>query len=400
MVDGTRSACAEPARRRIAIVQEVVLHYRERFYQLLRARLQQTGIELVLIHSNDPAADVSRSEIDLSWAHRVPARRFRFGAREMIYQPCRHLVDGCQLVILEQGSRHLLNYMLFAEQALGRSQVALWGHGRNLDTDEASRLGEALKAAVNRYARWWFAYTDASADIVAEMGFPRRRITTVQNANDTLRLRRAVASVSAEDRRRTRSEIGVRGDHTALYLGNLARHKRLGYLFEASDAVRELLPDFELIVAGAGTEEKAVRAFASTRSWVHVVGARHGAEKAELLAVADVVLVPAGAGLVVLDSFAAGVPIVTSDAWWHGPERSYVEDGVNGLAVDDGGDGRAYARAVTDLLGDTPRRAELRRGCLLAAERYTVEAMVERFASGIERALGDAVSSNDTSRST
>lgn len=302
-------------------------------------------------------------------------------------------------MILEQASRHLANYVLLAEQALGRRQVALWGHGRNFNTDVASPVGEALKGAVNRYAHWWFAYTDTTADIVAEMGFPRRRITTVQNAIDTAGLCRAVASVGPEDRRRVRREIGIDGEHTALYLGNLARHKRLDYLFESSDDVRARLPDFELIVAGAGAEETAVRAFASSRSWVHVVGARHGEQKAELLAVADILLMPAAAGLVVLDCFASGVPIVISDAWWHGPERSYIEDGANGVAVDDGGDSRAYARAVADLLVDEPRLAELRRGCLVSAGRYTVEAMVERFARGIERALGDAVASNDTSRS-
>jgi glycosyltransferase involved in cell wall biosynthesis len=382
------------SRHRVAIVQEAVLHYRERFYELLRERLAAVGIDLVLVHSNDED-DVFESAIDLPWAHHVPARRLRLGGRDVVYQPCRHALRGCELVIVEQGTRHLINYALFAEQALGRRKVALWGHGRNFDAANASRLGESLKASISRHAHWWFAYTDASAAIVAELGMPTDRITSVQNAVDTHELRDQVAALTSDDADRTRADLGLTGRSVGLYLGSLHPVKRLGYVFEASEAIRSELPDFELVVAGAGTEEADVQRFAHDRPWVHPVGAVRGAEKAALLQVADVALMPSWAGLAVLDSFAGQTPMAISGAFSHAPEAAYLEDGVNGLVVEDGGEPRRYGGAVAGLLTSPERLEKLRAGCAEAVDRYSVEQMVERFAVGIEGALARPASRRD-----
>jgi glycosyltransferase involved in cell wall biosynthesis len=374
------------SRRRVAIVQEVVLHYRVPFYELLRARLADVGIELVLVYSNG-RDDLRHSTVDLPWAHRIPARRRRVAGRDIVYQPCRHLLRGCELVVVEQGSRHVINYLLLAEQMLGRRRVALWGHGRNFNTIDASSVGEALKAFGTRHAHWWFAYTEQAARIAEELGVSADHITVVRNAGDTSLLREMVDRIGADQRRRTREEIGVTGEHVGLYLGSLAPAKRLDYLLDASDEVRAAVPDFELLVAGAGTEEPLVRRFAETRPWVHLLGAIHDEEKARALAVADLVLMPASAGLVVLDSFAAGVPMAISSAWPHGPEADYLEHNVNGLVVEDAGDARRYGAVVAELLGSPDVREKLSAGCRRAAGEYTVEGMATRFVAGIEQAL-------------
>jgi L-malate glycosyltransferase len=374
---------------RVAIVQQVVYHYREAFFELLRERLENDGIELVLVHSNDPPSeDVWESVIELPWSHRVPLRRFRVGRRELLWQPCWDLLRGCDLVIVEQGSRHLLNYLLLAQQLLGRRKVALWGHGRNFKVDEASRLGEALKARWSHRVHWWFAYNDRTAEIVAGLGFPEQRITVLDNAIDTTELREEVAAVSRSELERTRREVGLRGDHVGLYMGGWAPAKGLDDLFTASDVVRAEVDDFELVIAGAGPEEASVQAFAATRPWVHVVGTRRGGDKARLLAAVQLLVVPAAAGLVVLDSFAAGVPIVIAAGRGHGPEEAYLEHGDNGWIVQDGDDPVRYGRTVAALLKDDARRAALRDGCLRSAGQYTVEDMVDRFVAGIASARG------------
>jgi L-malate glycosyltransferase len=375
---------------RVAIVQEMVAHYRRDFYEQLRHRLHEEGIELVLVHSNPPAEDdVWQSVIEIPWSHTVPSRRFRVGRRELVWQRCWSLVRGCDLVIVEQGSRHVLNYLLLARQATGGAPVALWGHGRNLNRGEESRLGEIVKRRSSRHAHWWFAYNELAAEILVAVGAPPDRITSVQNTIDTRGLKASVGAVSEDEVARTRAGLGLTGKHVALYLGGLSPEKRLTYLFDASDVIRAAVPDFELVIAGSGTEEALVRGFAADREWVHHLGrAAHGAEKIALLAAADVLLMPSWAGLVVLESFAAALPLVISGSHAHPPEASYLEDGVNGLVVDDGGDPGRYGRAVADLLGDTERLEVLRTGCREAAERYTLEEMVERFVDGIRRALG------------
>jgi glycosyltransferase involved in cell wall biosynthesis len=165
--------------------------------------------------------------------------------------------------------------------------------------------------------------------------------------------------------------------------------KELHFLREAADTVAENVKGFSLLVVGAGegSEARAMEDFARERPWVHMLGGRYGREKAEILRISEVIMVPAWAGLVVVDSFAAGVPLVTSSSRSHPPEVSYVQHGVNGLLVDDAGSPQKYGLAVAGLLGDPSRRAELAENCRKERDHYSVEAMVERFASGISQAL-------------
>jgi hypothetical protein len=301
------------SRHRVAIVQEVVLHYRERFYELLRERLAAVGIDLVLVHSNDED-DVFESAIDLPWAHHVPARRLRLGGRDVVYQPCRHALRGCELVIVEQGTRHLINYALFAEQALGRRKVALWGHGRNFDAANASRLGESLKASISRHAHWWFAYTDASAAIVAELGMPTDRITSVQNAVDTHELRDQVAALTSDDASHTRAELGITGRSVGLYLGSLhsGEAARVRVRLRARPSARSC-PTSSSSWPVQAPRRPSVRRFAHDAA----VGAPgrgvRGAEKAAGCSTSLTwLLMPSWAGLAVLDSFAGATPMAIS----------------------------------------------------------------------------------------
>jgi glycosyltransferase involved in cell wall biosynthesis len=373
---------------RVVIVQEVVLQYRRNFYELLRDRLARAGIELTLVHSNPrPDDDVWGDAIDLPWATRVEVRRFPIGDKHLVWQRCGALLRDSDLIIVEQGSRHLINYLLAVQQLAGRRHLAYWGHGRNLQNARVSHLGEWAKAHLTRVAHWWFAYTESSAEVVAAEGFPRDRITVVQNAVDTRELAAAVAGIDPGASQQHREELGLTGRHVGVFVGGLASGTKLPYLFAAADTARARVDDFELVVAGAGPQQPWVREAVRERPWARYVGPRFGAEKAGLLRLADVLLAPAAAGLVLLDAFAAGVPPVVSASQAHGPELSYVEDGVNGLIVDDDGDPRRFGEAVAALLGDDQRRADLGSGCRRSRERYTVEEMVSRFASGVEQAL-------------
>jgi glycosyltransferase involved in cell wall biosynthesis len=372
----------------VVIVQEAILQYRGRFFELLRPRLADRGIDLTLVHSNpEPHDDVWKDSIDLPWSNRVAPRRLPIAGRELIWQRSGDLIRGSDLVIVEQATRHVMTYLLTMQQAIGYRRVALWGHGRNFNRAQASRPGEWAKARMSTVAHWWFAYTDLSAEVVAALGYPPERITVVQNAIDTHELAEAVAAISPQAAARSRDQLGLGGKHVGVFVGKLSDEKRLDYVFTAADVVRQRTGDFELLVAGAGVHEPMVRSLAEARPWARYLGPRFGLDKAELLRIADVLMIPSWAGLVVLDSFATGVPLIASADLPHPPETSYIEDGVNGRLVADGADPRVYGAAIADLLEDRERYDALVRGCHEARRHYTIEAMVDRFATGIEQAL-------------
>ena len=110
-----------------------------------------------------------------------------------------------------------------------------------------------------------------------------------------------------------------------------------------------------------------------------------GSEKTALAGLGRVFLMPGLVGLGVLDSFAYGTPMVTTDVPYHSPEIEYLRHGENGLIVAD--DVRTYAEAVTELLTDETWRLQLRRGGEAALETFTIQAMARRFADGVLEAL-------------
>jgi len=96
---------------------------------------------------------------------------------------------------------------------------------------------------------------------------------------------------------------------------------------------------------------------------------------------------PGLVGLVVVDSFALGVPMVTTDYPFHSPEIDYLKNDENGLIVNCGQSAEVYAAAVARLLQDPARLERLRQGALASAPQYTIENMVANFAEGVVRAL-------------
>lgn len=367
----------------VVIVQSVLRRYRERFYLELRQRLAAENVRLRLVHST-PERDARGDVLALPWSVRIPARDVRVGPRTLVWQPYLPALRGVDLIVAEQASQLLLNYVLLARRHAGGPPVAFWGHGRNFAA-QGSRTGEAVKRVISRRAHWWFAYTQLTAEVVAGLGYPPERITVVDNATDSRALARAVEAVDPAQVRAVAQELGLRGTCVGLFLGSLEPEKRLEFLLTACRAIRGVLPEFELVLAGAGSRAGEIAAL--DEPGVVYAGHRTGGELAPLLAMAKVALVPGWVGLVLVDAFAAGLPLVTSASGPHPPEIAYLRDGHNGLLVEDGGDPQVYATAVTALLRDEPRRRVLAAAARDSGRRYTAENMAERFAGGIRAAL-------------
>ena len=161
--------------------------------------------------------------------------------------------------------------------------------------------------------------------------------------------------------------------------------KRLDFLTEACDRIRARIPDFEMLFLGTGSDAPIVKRFAESRPWVHYVGPRYGTERVPYFLVSDVFLMPGLVGLAVLDCFALGTPLLTTNFRYHSPEIEYLEPGVDGIVSEDSLDG--YVSAVVEVLESKELRQGLKLGCQRKSRRYTTANMVGRFAQGIENAL-------------
>lgn len=376
-------------RHRVAILYKSLPQYRRRFYELLKERLEEQGIELVLIYGQPAHSEaVKKDSIELDWAHKIENKIFRLGSRELYWQPCTSLLKQTDLVIVEQASKLLINYYLMLQNQLGIRRIAFWGHGRNLQAHNASWSGERVKAWLSKRVHWWFAYNDLSARIVRELGFPEEKITSVQNAIDTHQLVGASEAWKPEDLAAFKQSIGITGDHVCLYTGGIYPEKRIPFLLKACSRIRELVPDFQMIFIGAGVDDSLVKEAASQHSWIKYIGPKFETEKVPYFKISKLFLMPGLVGLAVLDTFALGVPLITTKLDYHSPEIEYLVNGENGVMQDDPEDLEAYAQTVVQLLTDKQKLRVLQEGCQRAKLTYTIEEMAERFAQGIGQAIG------------
>lgn len=205
-----------------------------------------------------------------------------------------------------------------------------------------------------------------------ELGFPPDRMRVIPNG--------IPPPIAARPRAAVRAELGVaETDVVAVLVATLRPEKRASSFVEAVVRAHAREPRLRGIVVGGGPELERVRAAAAANAaTVRVLGERR--DVADLIAAADVVcLVSAFEGLpiTVLEAMALGRPVVAAAV---GGIPEAVTDGVTGFLAP-AGDDDAFVDALVAAAGTDARLAD--RGAAAQdrfRERYSLEAMVERYA--------------------
>jgi len=373
--------------RRVLIIEAQLKQYRRPFLLALAERLEAEGISLCVAYSDPTRRERAKSdtvELPEAFGSKVPIWWF-LGERVSLQHAWRQVREA-ELIVIEQGNRHLLNYLLLALSRLRVRRVAYWGHGYNR---QARSLGvsEWLKHRLVTKVDWWFAYTPGVADYLAEHGVAPKTISVVNNTMDTSELSAALSEVDDARRATVRDRLGIGlSARVGLFCGSLYADKKLDFLIQAALLIRLKVPTFELLVVGDGPQRERIEAAAKLYPFIHSLGPAFGSTKAEYFALAELFLMPGLVGLAIVDAFAAGLPVVTTTVPIHSPEIEYVHDGHNGIVT--APLITAYAREVIALLEDEGRRRTLSDAALRTAARLPLAGMVDAFADGIKRALG------------
>jgi L-malate glycosyltransferase len=368
--------------KRVVIVQRRLTNYRVKLFDLMRESLDRLDVRLqLLVGQGTPEEYLRRNDGELGWEIRLPTRYWLDG--RLCWQPFGKYICDADLVIVTQENKLIYNLWLLLKSR--KFKLAFWGHGGNLQTANPNSLKEKYKCWTTTRVDWWFAYTVRSADRVKAAGFPMDRITVLNNAIDTASLRRDAASVTPEEHESLRRTLGLQGKPVAAYIGSLYANKRLDFLFAAAQRIREQIPNFELLVIGDGSEAGKMKCWATDNDWLHWVGAKMGRDKVLYLSLAQLILIPGSIGLSILDSFALGIPLITTDCGQHGPEIVYLSESNNGVMTKE--DVAVYAAKAVAIMNDERELTRLRSGCKASASEYTLENMVSSFVDGIMRAL-------------
>lgn len=372
--------------RQVVVLESQLKQYRRAFLGELAARLRRDDIVLKVAYSPPSRIEQTKSDnvtLPPDLGIEVPGA-WLLGDRVFVQRAWRAVRDA-DLVVMEQGNKQLFNYLLVALSQLGRKRVAYFGHGYNHQA-RGRTASEWLKRKLLTRIDWWFAYTDGVSRYLTAHGVDPGTITVVQNTIDTRELAEALRAMTDDDRRALRRRLGIAATaRVGLFCGSLYADKKLELLLAAARRIRERRPDFELVIVGDGPARPLIESAAAELPFLHYVGPAFGRDRAGYFAISDVFLIPGLVGLAIVDAFAAGLPVFTTDIPIHSPEIEYLEPGGNGVIT--AHDEAAYADAVCRVLADPGELARMRGGARMTAGRLTLEHMVEAFANGISRCL-------------
>lgn len=369
-------------RPKVVIIQRRMTHYRVPLFELMRDKLENVGVELTVVFGDPTPAEQDNMDAGtLPWGVYVPCTYWLNG--RLCWQNAHAVVQGAALVVIGQENKLVLNHLMLL--APRHFKLAFWGHGANLQSDNPNGFKERFKRWTTYRVDWWFPYTKKSANLVTAVGFPDKRITVLNNAVDTAELHKLRHAVTPDETHALRESLGFGGGPVGAFVGSLYPDKRLDFLFAAAEAIRREVPDFHLLILGEGPKRGKVMAWCAAHPWARWVGARFGEEKAAYMSTAQVMLNPGALGLSVMDAFACQAPLITTDCGRHGPEISYLRNGINGVMTPD--DLGAYVQASVRLLRDAEDLDTLRAGCAASAVEYTVENMACNFVEGVMRCL-------------
>lgn len=195
--------------------------------------------------------------------------------------------------------------------------VVLWGHGLGGRRSRASRVVRRWQA---RLASAVMTYSEGGARDVADLA-PGRRVRVLLNTTGR------PAPVP--------SESLVAPSRRVVYLGRLLAHKRIELLLEATAQLGREGLDLSVDLVGDGPAKTMLEAEVERLS----LGDRvrwHGqvtewSDVRSVVAGGDLVVMPARAGLAVVDAFAASRPaLVLDDPSLNPPEADLVVDGDTG----------------------------------------------------------------------
>jgi glycosyltransferase involved in cell wall biosynthesis len=226
-----------------------------------------------------------------------------------------------------------------------------------------------------------------TANILVENGFPSSRVTVLNNTIDSNSELLAYKTIGDAELEVERQRFHITAnDKIGIFCGSLYRLKRIDFLLEAIQLIKQRYDRFQFFLLGSGEMEDRVTDFARTNGdWFHRIGFVSGYQKRLWLKLADFQMMPGSVGLNIIDSFCAETPIVTIAGADHGPEIDYMQNNENGISTDD--ELMDYVGCVLSLINDGEMLARLKHGCRRSAVVYTIEKMAANFEIGILKAI-------------
>lgn len=387
-------------RQKTAILhQGFVPGYRVKFYELLNS----IGENSYVIFHGSPPSNTGYGEHEGVFVFpniRVRNYEFSFCGRKIIYQPVvKTILRGSySAVVLGHEIKFGSNLVLFGLCKVIRKPVIWWGQGFEKAQDDGF-MGRLLFPLVTRVKRWlgrfgdmYIVYTEGGAEKLIQSGVPKERIKIVRNTIDMEEQCALYAECIDMDPLEVRKKMGLRSDSSVLlYVGRLYKEKRveeLLHLIQRINCEKRCHSFVEAVIIGSGPELGKMVKIGSDIQGVHLVGELYDQRKiAEYMRISAALVIPGRIGLAVNHAFSQGLPVITRENEYHGPEAEYIVHGENGLIIE--GDFENFVLETVEYLNSAECQKRMANGALKTGYTLGMEFMVKAFDEAVSRAINE-----------
>ena len=367
----------------VTIYQPRIPGYRTSFFGALMGLGNAAGINYRIVAPAEILDIRSDEDSGNQSIERIRTLKFKFLNSEIhLFNP-KEIIYKSDLVISEHALHDFFSILRLLQ--IQRFPLALWGHGRTY-TEPSSKIKEFLKKLMITRAVWYFAYTSGVRDFVADNINSPERITVLNNSIDVSEIEDYMIELADTPIDNLRRGLSLFSQRTAIFIGALDDTKRIDFILEAVKKVRQIFPDFELAVCGDGPDRNKI--LEQKTDGIHYLGFADAKLKAKLAQIGLFILNPGRVGLLAVDSFCLGMPIITTDWGFHAPEFEYLENDKTAVITKDDID--EYVLGIINFLRDEEKIYAMKSNCLNERQFYSVEKMAIKFHEGVLKILKDA----------
>ena len=368
--------------KRVVIFAPWMPEYRVKFYENLVELGRQSNVDYIILSSPPPKFASGRNDnvTNLNFVKYIKALNFEIGSRSVEIQNFCYAFMKADFFVLEHSIRSLMMYFVLIFR---RRKLIFWGHSRTY-TKKKSFIEERFKLLIARRAKLYLVYTEEGKNFLILNGLDPSRVQVVQNSTDIHRFDVPEHSLNSPTSEALLSRIEFTPP-TCIFLGSLVDEKRLDILIACAHEIKKSVSDFSLLIFGDGPLRNFV--ISEQTSWIRYGGRATSDILKACSQNSKLILNPGLTGLVAVDSFALGLPLVTTMWKFHAPEFYYLENNVNSVITDPTIE--SYSNAVIQILQNPEDLSRLRQQCLVEAKSFGVENMARNFHNGVTRTLSE-----------
>ena len=355
--------------KKIALLQRVLPHVRLEFYEILSEIIQSKGEISLDVYYGDQKKEEGLNEKIIDNEHFIKIKNY-YLYNNLYYQFIYFKIINYDCVILEQAISPIINWLFLIRKIIGLKtpKVFLWGHGKKFHKVGEHYLLTKIRGWITRNSDWFFGYTTISKDALINEGYDESKISIINNS----------LHYDLEENNNVKN-AGFK-NFEIIFCGRLYEDKKIDLIIDSVELSRKINKNIQLILIGDGPEKKRLEKEYSFE-WIQFLGAKYGDEKRRILLNGVLQILPSHIGLSILDCFAYGLPLITSNVENHCPEVAYFKHNYNGLISEPNKE--SIAKSINSVLDDYEKWKMMSINAITTAKNYDVTSMSKNFYKGL-----------------